>query len=42
MLLLLAVLRFDLAISLGDLEVASDIAIQLDSEPKWRQLVSAH
>ncbi len=31
--------RFELAISLGDLGVASDIAAQLDAESKWRQLV---
>mmetsp|Transcript_1936 Transcript_1936/g.2994 ORF Transcript_1936/g.2994 Transcript_1936/m.2994 type:complete len:1036 (+) Transcript_1936:110-3217(+) len=30
--------RFDLAIQLGDLDVASEIASELDSEPKWRQL----
>eukprot|EP00197_Chlamydomonas_leiostraca_P003888 CAMPEP_0202868228 /NCGR_PEP_ID=MMETSP1391-20130828/10511_1 /ASSEMBLY_ACC=CAM_ASM_000867 /TAXON_ID=1034604 /ORGANISM="Chlamydomonas leiostraca, Strain SAG 11-49" /LENGTH=917 /DNA_ID=CAMNT_0049548365 /DNA_START=115 /DNA_END=2865 /DNA_ORIENTATION=- len=30
--------RFDLAIQLGDLEVASEIAQALDAEPKWRQL----
>ncbi|KAJ9505015.1 hypothetical protein QJQ45_029931, partial [Haematococcus lacustris] len=30
--------RFDLAMQLGDLEVASEIATAVDSEPKWRQL----
>ena len=35
------VCRFDLAVQLGDLDVASEIAEQLDTENKWRQLVSA-
>jgi hypothetical protein len=31
--------RFDLAIQLGDLQAAGGIALELDAEPKWRQLV---
>ncbi|EPB83737.1 hypothetical protein HMPREF1544_09478, partial [Mucor circinelloides 1006PhL] len=30
--------RFDLSIQLGKLEIASEIAHQVDSEPKWRTL----
>ena len=30
--------KFDLAIQLGDLEVAREIATSLDSGPKWKQL----
>ena len=30
--------KFDLAVSLGDLELASELARQSDSEVKWRQL----
>lgn len=30
--------RFDLAFQLGNLEIAQEIAILLDSEPKWKQL----
>ncbi|GLC41850.1 hypothetical protein PLESTM_001257800 [Pleodorina starrii] len=30
--------RFDLAVQLGDLEVAQAIAVTLDSMPKWKQL----
>lgn len=30
--------RFDLAIQLGDLEVAADIGNSLDTPAKWRQL----
>ncbi len=34
--------RFDLAVQLGDLEVASSIAETVNAEPKWRQLVRVH
>ncbi|XP_078428551.1 coatomer subunit beta'-1 isoform X2 [Wolffia australiana] len=30
--------RFDLALQLGRLDVAKDIAVELQSEPKWKQL----
>jgi len=30
--------RFDLAVSLGDLQIAKDIAAENDSEQKWKQL----
>ena len=30
--------RFELAVQLGDLDTAQAIAVQLDSEPKWKQL----
>jgi hypothetical protein len=33
-----AAVRFDLAIQLGDLEVAADIGNTLDTPAKWRQL----
>jgi hypothetical protein len=37
-LLLLLPCRFDLAIQLGDLEVAADIGNSLDTPAKWKQL----
>jgi hypothetical protein len=34
--------RFELAIQLGDLETAADIAKTLDTPAKWRQLGAQH
>lgn len=36
--LTLSSLRFDLALQLGNLDVAQSIAVSLDSEVKWKQL----
>lgn len=33
--------RFELALSLGDLKLAYDLAVAADSEEKWRQLSQA-
>lgn len=33
--------RFELALSLGDLKLAYDLAVTADSEEKWRQLSQA-